>query len=117
MSNMSKNTKYLANKLYETGKFELINKDATFPLVAVTLKNCDFTAFQLSDKLREKGWIIPAYTLPPNAEDISVLRMVIKENFGRDMVEMLINDIMEGCERLEKSYEEKLKKKNHSLLY
>lgn len=117
MKNMSENTKYLANKLYKSGKFEIINKNLTFPLVAVTLKNCDFDAFTLSDKLRENGWIIPAYTLPPNAEDITVLRMVIKENFSRDMVDMLFDDIKKACEKLDKSSEAQNKKKNHSLLY
>jgi glutamate decarboxylase len=43
--------------------------------------------------LRERGWIVPAYTLPPNAEHITVLRMVIKENFSRDMVDMLAHDV------------------------
>jgi len=117
MVNMSENAKYLAQKLKDSGKFEIINKDTTFPLVAVTLKNCNFSAFQLSDKLRQKGWIIPAYTLPPNAEDISVLRMVIKETFSRDMCNMLFADIMDACGKLEKSYEEEHKKDNHSLLY
>ena len=117
MLNMSENAKYLAQKLKDSGKFEIINKDTTFPLVAVTLKNCNFSAFQLSDKLRQKGWIIPAYTLPPNAEDISVLRMVIKETFSRDMCNMLFADIMDTCEKLDKSYEEEHKKDNHSLLY
>jgi glutamate decarboxylase len=117
MQNVLKNAKYLASKLYNSGKFEIINKNILFPLVIVMLKNCDFRAFQLSDKLREKGWIIPAYTLPPNAEDITVLRLVIKENFSRDMADMLINDIMEAIKKLEKSYEEEQKKKNHSLLY
>jgi glutamate decarboxylase len=117
MQNVLKNAKYLASKLYNSGKFEIINKNILFPLVIVTLKNCDFRAFQLSDKLREKGWIIPAYTLPPNAEDITVLRLVIKENFSRDMADMLISDIMEAIKKLEKSYEEEQKKKNHSLLY
>jgi glutamate decarboxylase len=117
MQNVLENAEYLAYKLYKSGKFEIINKNVIFPLVVITLKNCNFTAFQLSDKLREKGWIIPAYTLPPNAEDITVLRMVIKENFGRDMVDMLFNDIMEGCKRLEKSYDVEQKKENHSLLY
>ena len=46
--------------------------------------------------LRERGWIVPAYTLPPNAEHITVLRMVIKENFSRDMVDMLAHDIGRG---------------------
>jgi glutamate decarboxylase len=47
----------------------------------------------LSHRLRERGWIVPAYTLPPNAEHITVLRMVVKENFSRDMVDMLAHDV------------------------
>lgn len=118
MQNMSENAHYLAYKLKESGKFVLINKDVEFPLVAVTLKNCEFTAFQLSEKLREKGWIIPAYTLPANAEDVTVLRMVVKESFSRDMVDMLFEDIMEACKKLGKLYvEEPMKKQDHSLLY
>ncbi len=117
MENMSKNAKFLAKKLKKTGKFEIINKNTTFPIVAVTLKNCNFTTYELSDKLRERGWIIPAYTLPPNAEDITVLRMVIKETFSRDMVNMLFQDIMDVCEKLDESFEEEQKKMDHSLLY
>ena len=49
--------------------------------------------FELSERLRERGWIVPAYTLPPNAESVAVLRMVVKENFSRDMAEMLGEDI------------------------
>jgi glutamate decarboxylase len=116
MDNMSENANYLANKLYETGKFELVNKKVTFPLVTVKLKDSDFTVFQLSDKLREKGWIVPAYTLPKNAEDIAVMRMVIKENFGRDMVEILLKDIIEAYHALEQTEEEK-ERENPTLLY
>jgi len=116
MINMSENAKYLAYKLNETGKFELINKDVTFPLVAVKLKDDDFTVFQLSDKLREKGWIVPAYTLPENAEDISVIRIVIKENFGRDLVEILLKDINDACNALEQAEKEK-ERENPTLLY
>jgi glutamate decarboxylase len=116
MYNMSENAKYLAQKLSETGKFELINKNVTFPLVAVKLKDVDYTVFQLSDKLREKGWILPAYTLPENAEDIAVLRMVIKENFGRDLVEILLNDIIKACQTLEKEEQQK-ERENPTLLY
>jgi glutamate decarboxylase len=119
MDIMSENAKYLANELLKTGKFEVINKNVTFPLVTVKLKDADFTVFQLSEKLREKGWIIPAYTLPKNAEDIAVLRMVIKENFGRDMVECLIADIMEEYKNLESDEKEEIHKlkENLSLLY
>jgi glutamate decarboxylase len=36
---------------------------------------------------------VPAYTLPPNAEHVTVLRMVVKENFSRDMAELLASDV------------------------
>lgn len=116
MSNMNENARYMAWKLQETGKFEIINKDVFFPLVTVKLKDADFTVFELSDKLREKGWIVPAYTLPANAQNIAVLRMVIKENFGRDMVESFLEDINKACQSLE-SEEKKVQRENPTLLY
>jgi len=121
MKNMQKNTRYLASKLEETNKFKIINNRVIFPLVAVQLQNCEFNAFHLSEKLRQKGWIVPAYTLPPNANNISVLRMVIKESFSKDMVEMLFKDIMESIEKLNLSIEDRRKiideKDNPTLLY
>ena len=48
---------------------------------------------QVSHRLRERGWIVPAYTLPANAEHVTVLRMVLKEDFSRDMVDMLSHDV------------------------
>ena len=121
MENMQENASYLAAKLNGSTKFEVINKSITFPMVTVQLHNCDFTVFHLSEKLRQKGWIVPAYTLPANAEDIAVLRMVVKESFSKDMVEMLYSDMMEAVEKLEQTEEERLQKidenKNPSLLY
>jgi glutamate decarboxylase len=121
MENMQENARYLASKLEETGKFKIINKDVMYPLVAVELQNCEFNAFALSERLRQKGWIVPAYTLPANADKISVLRMVIKESFSKDMVEMLFKDIMESISILNKSEDEIRKiieeKDNPTLLY
>ena len=90
--------------------------------MAVKLKdNAKFTVFDLSEKLRQKGWIVPAYTLPANADDIAVMRMVIKENFGRDMVEMLYTDIMKAYDSLDRTtfIKEEVNKdrKNLTLLY
>ena len=121
MVNMQENARYLASKLEETDKFEIINKNVMYPLVAAKLQNCEFNALHLSEKLRQKGWIVPAYTLPANAENISVLRMVIKESFSKDMVEMLFRDIMDSIDNLNKSLEERRKiieeKGNPTLLY
>ena len=121
MKNMQENARYLASKLEATGKFKIINNRVIFPLVAVELQNCEFNAFHLSEKLRQKGWIVPAYTLPPNANEIAVLRMVVKESFSKDMVEMLFDDIMKSIEKLNQSSEERKKiidkKDNPTLLY
>jgi len=115
------NSSYLAKKLQESDKFTIINKQGMFPIVAARLKDASFTVFQLSEKLREKGWIVPAYTLPEDAEDVAVMRMVIKENFSRDMVEMLFNDIMDAYNSLELSDTERKErakdKEKLSLLY
>ncbi len=74
---------------------ELLTDGSEFPIVALQAerpaRSIDLT--HLSQLLRERGWIVPAYTLPPNAEHITVLRMVIKENFSRDMVDMLAHDV------------------------
>jgi glutamate decarboxylase len=121
MVNMQENALYLAKKLTESGKFEVLNTEVIFPLITVKIKDCDFTVFHLSEKLREKGWIVPAYTLPADADDISVLRMVVKESFSKDMVEMLFKDIMDAIEKLNQSLEERRKiidtKENPTLLY
>jgi glutamate decarboxylase len=116
MENMRNNAKYLAKQLMESGNFEIINKDLQFPLVTVKLTHDKYTVFQLSDKLRENGWIVPAYTLPKNAQDIAVLRMVVKENFGRDMIENLLTDIAKSCENLETEGKKK-PRENLTLLY
>ena len=121
MENMQENAHYLASKLNGTKKFEVINKSITFPIVTAQLQNSEFSAFHLSEKLRQKGWIVPAYTLPANAEDVAVLRMVVKESFSKDMVEMLFNDIMDSIKKLEQSTEERIQyidgKENPTLLY
>lgn len=116
MENLSENANYLARELEKTGQFEVINEEMLFPLVTVKLLNDDFTVYQLSDKLRENGWIIPAYNLPENAQDVQVLRMVIKENFSRDMIENLLLDINAACNHFVNE-EKKEEKQNLSLLY
>jgi len=117
MQNAIDNAKYLSEKLISTGLFETLNPTQMLPVVVVKLKeekDVNFSLFELSDKLREKGWIIPAYTMPPNAESITVIRMVIKENFSRDMTEMLYEDIQKACQTLSGNDDvtEKLIKKN-----
>lgn len=118
MKTIMKNAKYLADSLVKTGKFELVDKDVQFPIITVILKDQKFSAYQLSDLLRSKGWIVPAYTLPPNAENIEVLRIVVKENFGRSLINDFLKDVENSIKDLDNS---NIKRddnpKSNSLLY
>jgi glutamate decarboxylase len=94
VSDVLTNAQALATRLGAIEGLELLNDASTFPIVV--LRAADPEAIDLvlvSHVLRERGWIVPAYTLPPNAEHLTVLRMVVKENFSRDMVDMLVHDL------------------------
>jgi glutamate decarboxylase len=102
MQNLMETAKYLGGMLRQTGHFNLLNDDHSLPLIATELKGePNFTVFDLSDKLRERGWIVPAYTLPPNAEEKAVLRIVCRESFSRDLAEILVEDISRATKILE----------------
>ena len=95
-----------------------MNDDIKLPILALQLKpELNFSVYQLSDKLRERGWIVPAYTLPPNAEKIEVLRIVIRENFSRDMANMLLNDMNHYAKELSGLEKEKKKSNNNNQIH
>jgi glutamate decarboxylase len=105
MKAMEENARFLAERLKETGDFELIGEDQEqLPLVAFKLageKNYD--EFDVSWQLSaERGWMLPAYTMPPNAEDVKVLRALVKQTLSREQIDRLATDIQEACATLEK---------------
>jgi len=85
---------HLAGEIEGLGPFRLLTRGDELPAFAFTSESLN--VFDVSRRLKERGWIVPAYTLPPNAEHITVLRMVVKENFSRDMVDMLAHDVVEA---------------------
>lgn len=94
MENCMDTARVLKEGIGKTGRFEVVSKDIGVPLVTFSLKDSSkYTVFQLADSLRKFGWIIPAYTMPPDAEHIAVLRVVIREDFGHGLAERLISDI------------------------
>jgi len=101
MENCLSNARYVAKALEKTGNFRIINNCKVFPIVAMALKKGSrINIFDLSAKIRERGWIIAAYTLPPNAESVAIMRIVVKENFSRDMAQSLLQDIAVACKDL-----------------
>lgn len=84
----------LKEGLEKMARFNIVSKDDGVPLVAFTLKDhTSFNEFQISDLLRRFGWIVPAYSMPPDAQHITVLRVVIREDFSRTLAERLVADI------------------------
>jgi glutamate decarboxylase len=89
---------YLSGEIAKMGPFELITDGSTIPVFAWKLKETisdqtNYSLFDLADKLRERGWLVPAYTMPKNRQDLTVHRVVIKEGFSRDMADLLLRDI------------------------
>lgn len=92
---------YLSSEIAKIPAFELITDGSDIPVFAWKLKDevvseINFSLFDLADKLRERGWLVPAYTMPKNREDLIVQRVVIKEGFSRDMADMLLKDIQKA---------------------
>ncbi len=104
MDNLLENARYLSSEMEKTGKFEIVSKQNTIPIVVAKLKDtseCD--VFDISHLLRTRGWIVPAYTMPPAAESIAVLRIVVRESFTRDLADILMEDIKEAIGILAKT--------------
>jgi len=108
MDNCLANAGYLAGRLDGSGKFEVLGAP-DLPIVTFRFKeDTRFTPFELAQKLRERGWMLPAYNLPDNAGDITVMRVVVRETFSRDMAENLFSDIMTVYNILDRTERERL---------
>ena len=58
--------------------------------------------YDVSETLRIKGWLVPAYRMPPAMQDIDVLRVVVRNDFSHDLAGMLLDDLRWAVERLER---------------
>ena len=65
-------------------------------------KKANWTLYDLQDRLMQRGWMVPAYSMPKNIEDMVVMRIVVRQGMSRDMADMLIADIRDSVAALEK---------------
>lgn len=104
MKIMQENAHALADNLRDSGRFEVIGSDAEqLPLVAFRLAGKHSydesdVAWQLS---AERGWMVPAYTLPPEAEGVKIMRALVKETLSREQIHRLSQDITDACRTLD----------------
>jgi len=104
METMQANARALAQKIADIGEFELIGhqSDEQLPLVAFQLTDGhEYDEFDVASQLAaERGWMVPAYTLPPNADHVTIMRALVKLTLGQSLASTLANDIAEACETL-----------------
>ncbi|NGO77496.1 glutamate decarboxylase [Streptomyces sp. YC504] len=85
----------LAERIEALGDFQLLTRGDQLPVFAFTTAS-DVTAFDVFDvsrRLRERGWLVPAYTFPADREDLSVLRIVCRNGFSADLAALLLEDL------------------------
>ena len=99
MQTLSDTARWFSDQLSRSDHFEVISDGSQIPVVAFRLSgshaNGDpgFNEFDVSTSLRSYGWQVPAYTMPDGAEDVTVLRVVVREGFSADLARSLWADL------------------------
>jgi glutamate decarboxylase len=84
----------LASQIAELGPFEMLSTGQDLPVLAWKLKApANWTLYDLSDRLRDRGWQVPAYRMPANRDETVVQRIVVRNGFTHDLAGMLLRDM------------------------
>jgi glutamate decarboxylase len=99
---------FLANEVSGLGPFELLcdsNPETGIPTVTWRIKegiDPGYTLFDLADRLRIRGWQVPAYTLTGTASDIPVQRILVRQGVSRDLASLLLDDMRHAIAHFDK---------------
>jgi glutamate decarboxylase len=99
----SRVAQHIAQEIAKLGPYRLLTDGSELPVVAFALapEVTNYTVFDVSARLREFGWLVPAYTFPANREDLSVLRVVVRAGLTFDMADLFLADVRKQTELLE----------------
>jgi glutamate decarboxylase len=93
----------LAEAIGELGAFHLLTDGSQLPVLAFRKADglaADWTVYEVADELRMRGWLVPAYPMPPALDDMTVLRVVVRNGFGPDLASLLAADMGRALETL-----------------
>ncbi len=95
--------RYIADGIAEIGPYELLSDGSDLPVFAFSLNAgvTNYTVYDVSDRLRQNGWLVPAYSFPANREDLSVLRIVVRAGMNHEMADLLLDHLREQTAFLE----------------
>ncbi|HUC37225.1 MAG TPA: glutamate decarboxylase [Acidimicrobiales bacterium] len=89
--------RWLADKVADTGPFTLVSRAEGIPVLSFRAADGEsWSVFDLSEALRARGWLVPAYDMPPALDDIAVLRVVVRNGFSRDMAGLFFDALHES---------------------
>jgi glutamate decarboxylase len=99
--------RYAADAIAALGPFELLTDGSELPVFAFALKDPDlkYSVYDVSERLRDRGWLVPAYSFPENRQDLSALRVVVRNGFSRDLADLLVADLQRHVEYLDRLQE------------
>jgi len=85
---------YLSSEIAKMGPFELFTDGSELPVFAFKLRDdiTGYSVFDLSERLRQRGWQVPAYTFPEAMTDTAVMRIVVRNGFSVDLANLLLDD-------------------------
>lgn len=112
MLNLIRTADYLSQAVQKMG-FILLSKTRGrgLPLVAFRLNpehGHQFDEFAVAHQLRERGWVVPAYTMAPHSEGMKLMRVVVREDFSRSRCDALITDLQMAVHELSKMSDKRL---------
>jgi glutamate decarboxylase len=92
--------RYLADEIGKMGPFEIIyggDPGGGIPALCWKIKDGfdthGYTLYDLADRLRSRGWQVPAYSLPSNCEDLVIQRILVRHGVSKDLGALLIDDM------------------------
>jgi len=102
VANMLDVSEKLSTWMHSHDRFEVVSTSGALPVVTARLiDESRFTAHDLVGVLRQRGWIVPAYTLPPNVDTTTVVRVVVREGFNDDLMDALMTDTVAALKELD----------------
>ena len=86
---------HLSGEIAKIGPFELLSEGRDLPVFAFKLRDdiTGYSVFDLSERLRMRGWQVPAYTFPADMTDTAVMRIVVRNGFSMDLADLLLDDL------------------------
>jgi glutamate decarboxylase len=86
---------YLSGEIAKLGPFELLSDGSDLPVFAFRLREdvTGYSVYDISERLRMRGWQVPAYTFPENLTDMAVMRIVVRNGFSMDLADLFLDDL------------------------